>query len=40
MAGSVGRTTWALVFAAQAIVPQMRELGYGSIVNMSSVSWM
>ena len=25
-------------FAAQAIVPQMRELGYGSIVNMSSVS--
>jgi len=27
-------------FAAQAIVPQMRELGYGSIVNMSSVSWM
>ena len=27
-------------FAAQAIVPQMLELGYGSIVNMSSVSWM
>jgi D-xylose 1-dehydrogenase len=27
-------------FAAQAIVPQMRELGFGSIVNMSSVSWM
>jgi NAD(P)-dependent dehydrogenase (short-subunit alcohol dehydrogenase family) len=27
-------------FAVQAIVPQMRELGYGSIVNMSSVSWM
>jgi NAD(P)-dependent dehydrogenase (short-subunit alcohol dehydrogenase family) len=27
-------------FASQAIVPQMRELGYGSIVNMSSVSWM
>jgi len=27
-------------FAAQHIVPQMRELGYGSIVNMSSVSWM
>ena len=26
--------------AAQAIVPQMRELGHGSIVNMSSVSWM
>jgi NAD(P)-dependent dehydrogenase (short-subunit alcohol dehydrogenase family) len=27
-------------FAAQAILPQMRELGHGSIVNMSSVSWM
>ncbi|HWD59810.1 MAG TPA: SDR family NAD(P)-dependent oxidoreductase [Stellaceae bacterium] len=27
-------------FAAQAIVPQMRELGFGSIVNLSSVSWM
>ena len=27
-------------FAAQAVVPQMRELGFGSIVNMSSVSWM
>ena len=27
-------------FAAQAILPQMRELGYGSIINMSSVSWM
>lgn len=27
-------------FAAQAIAPQMKELGYGSIVNMSSVSWM
>jgi NAD(P)-dependent dehydrogenase (short-subunit alcohol dehydrogenase family) len=26
--------------AAQAIVPQMRELGYGSIINMSSVSCM
>jgi D-xylose 1-dehydrogenase len=29
-----------LFFAAQAIVPQMRELGFGSIINMSSVSWM
>ena len=29
-----------MFFAAQAIVPQMRELGYGSIVNMSSVLWM
>jgi NAD(P)-dependent dehydrogenase (short-subunit alcohol dehydrogenase family) len=27
-------------FAAQAVVPQMRDLGYGSIINMSSVSWM
>ena len=27
-------------FAAQAIAPQMRELGHGSIVNLSSVSWM
>jgi D-xylose 1-dehydrogenase len=27
-------------FAAQSIVPQMREVGYGSIINMSSVSWM
>ena len=27
-------------FAAQAVAPQMRELGHGSIVNMSSVSWM
>ena len=27
-------------FAAQAVVPQMNELGFGSIINMSSVSWM
>jgi NAD(P)-dependent dehydrogenase (short-subunit alcohol dehydrogenase family) len=27
-------------FASQAVVPQMRELGHGAIVNMSSVSWM
>jgi D-xylose 1-dehydrogenase len=27
-------------FAAQAIAPQMRKLGSGSIINMSSVSWM
>jgi D-xylose 1-dehydrogenase len=27
-------------FASQAIVPQMRELGFGSIINMSSVSWI
>ena len=29
-----------MFFAAQAIVPQMRELGFGSIVNMSSISWL
>jgi D-xylose 1-dehydrogenase len=29
-----------LFFAAQAVVPQMKELGGGSIINMSSVSWM
>ena len=28
------------VFAAQAVVPHMRELGAGSIVNTSSVAWM
>ena len=27
-------------FASQAIAPQMRELGHGSIINLSSVSWM
>ena len=27
-------------FASQAVVPQMREMGFGSIINMSSVSWM
>ena len=27
-------------FAAQAVVPQMRGLGGGSIINMSSVAWM
>lgn len=26
-------------FAAQAVHPHMRELGYGSIVNFSSISW-
>ena len=26
-------------FAAQAVFPQMRDLGYGSIINFSSVSW-
>ncbi|WP_426954531.1 SDR family NAD(P)-dependent oxidoreductase [Muricoccus radiodurans] len=27
-------------FASQAVVPQMRSLGGGSIVNMSSIAWM
>jgi len=27
-------------FACQAVVPQMIELGYGSIINMSSLAWM
>ena len=27
-------------FAAQAVVPQMKERGFGSIINLSSVSWM
>jgi NAD(P)-dependent dehydrogenase (short-subunit alcohol dehydrogenase family) len=27
-------------FACQAIVPQMIELGHGSIINMSSLAWM
>ena len=26
-------------FAAQAVQPQMKELGYGSIVNFSSIAW-
>jgi NAD(P)-dependent dehydrogenase (short-subunit alcohol dehydrogenase family) len=27
-------------FACQAVVPQMRMLGGGSIINMSSIAWM
>ncbi len=27
-------------FAAQAVLPQMRELGFGSIVNLTSTTWM
>jgi NAD(P)-dependent dehydrogenase (short-subunit alcohol dehydrogenase family) len=29
-----------VVFAAQKVIPHMRELGQGSIVNTSSVAWM
>lgn len=29
-----------VVFAAQLVVPHMRELGHGAIVNTSSVAWM
>jgi NAD(P)-dependent dehydrogenase (short-subunit alcohol dehydrogenase family) len=29
-----------VVFAAQKVIPHMRELGLGSIVNTSSVAWM
>ncbi|HEY1797204.1 MAG TPA: SDR family NAD(P)-dependent oxidoreductase [Stellaceae bacterium] len=29
-----------IFLVAQAIVPQMKELGFGSIINLSSVSWM
>ncbi|RDJ22261.1 SDR family NAD(P)-dependent oxidoreductase [Bosea caraganae] len=29
-----------VVFTAQAVTPQMRELGYGSIVNMTSGAWV
>ena len=29
-----------VVFAAQRVIPHMRELGRGSIVNTSSVAWM
>lgn len=29
-----------VVFASQAVAPQMKELGGGSIVNMSSMAWI
>ena len=29
----------AQFFAAQAVHPQMKALGYGSIINFSSIAW-
>jgi NAD(P)-dependent dehydrogenase (short-subunit alcohol dehydrogenase family) len=29
-----------VVFASQAVLPQMRRLGFGSIINMTSGAWM
>jgi D-xylose 1-dehydrogenase len=29
-----------VVFASQAVLPQMRKLGFGSIINMTSGAWM
>ncbi len=26
-------------FAAQAVIPHMREAGYGSVINLSSIAW-
>lgn len=37
---SIGVNFKHVYFACQAVVPQMRALGGGSIVNMSSVAWM
>jgi D-xylose 1-dehydrogenase len=37
---SIGVNLKHVYFASQAVVPQMRELGGGSIINMSSVAWM
>ncbi len=27
-------------FAAQAVIPGMRQLGHGSVINMSSIAWL
>lgn len=37
---SIGANLRHVYFASQAVVPQMRALGGGSIVNMSSIAWM
>lgn len=36
----VGVNLKHVVFAAQAVVPQMQARGGGSIINMSSIAWM
>ena len=38
--GSINVNLRHQFFAAQAVHPQMRELGYGSIVNLTSTAWM
>jgi D-xylose 1-dehydrogenase len=37
---SIGINLRPAFFAAQAVAPQMRELGVGSIINMSSGAWV
>ena len=38
--GSINVNLRHQFFAAQAVHPQMRELGYGSIINLTSTAWM
>ncbi|MBR0827265.1 SDR family oxidoreductase [Bradyrhizobium manausense] len=37
---TIGVNLKHVFFAAQAVVPQMRSRGGGSIINMSSIAWM